>query len=177
MSWIVNLGTGAPASILAQNMLYANGVPDIVGPFNPKAGRVEWKSGATDGNYFGYAYTKVRDPQCASLATNLQTFCTLTAVANSSGDIVLENPRPGTQGNLGRMTTSLPGVWSLDTAVSKAFRFTESKRLQFRVDALNLFNHPYAAAPDLNINSAVPFGDIATKAGNRQFLAQVRLEF
>src|SRR5206468_5601005 len=31
--WIVNINSGAPTSIAAQSMLYANGTPDIVGPF------------------------------------------------------------------------------------------------------------------------------------------------
>jgi len=42
---------------------------------------------------------------------------------------------------------------------------------------LNIFNHPYAANPTLDINGDLPFGDIATKTGNRQFMAMVRLEF
>jgi len=33
------------------------------------------------------------------------------------------------------------------------------------MDALNIFNHPYAANPTLDINGDLPFGDIATKTG------------
>jgi len=46
------------------------------------------------------------------------------------------------------------------------------------MDALNVFNHPVPADPTLDINSTtVPFGNIATKAGARQFQAMMRLEF
>src|SRR4030095_13626975 len=91
-SWILDVGTGAPANITAQNMLYANGVPDVVGKFDPKSGSVAWREGAVAGNYFDYAYVKVRDPQCAAVAANLHPLCTLSAVADSSGNIVLRNP-------------------------------------------------------------------------------------
>jgi hypothetical protein len=47
MSWIVNLNSGDPQNIstytninnaaVGVNQLYANGVPDIVGPFDPKS--------------------------------------------------------------------------------------------------------------------------------------------
>ena len=96
VGWIIDLSSGIPTSILAQNMLYLNGVPDRVGPFDPGAGKVQWDNGALAGNYFGNAYTKVKDPQCGKIAASLQAICTLTAIANSSGNIVLQNPSPGT---------------------------------------------------------------------------------
>jgi len=187
MSWILDLGTGAPTNIYAQNQLYANGVPDIVGPFRQK-GKVQWNAGAVNGNYFGNAYTKVKDPQCLAIAASLRSFCTLNAVADSTGRVVLQNPQPGTRGTLGQNSIDLPGLWTLDGALSKAFNITETKRLRFRIDALDILNHPYpvfntpgftgpGADPTLNLNSTIQFGDITTKTGTRQFLAQWRLEF
>jgi hypothetical protein len=187
MSWILDIGTGAPTSIVAQNQLYANGVPDIVGPF-PRKGKVVWEGDAVNGNFFGNAYVKVRDPQCSRIATSLQTFCTLNAVADSTGRVVLQQPLPGTRGTLGLNSIELPGLWTVDMAMSKAFQIRESKRLRFRVDALNVFNHPYpvlntpgftgsGANPTLTLSSAIQFGDITNKTGNRQFLAQLRFEF
>jgi hypothetical protein len=177
MSWILNTTSGAPASITGANMLYANGVPDVVGPFNPSAGRVQWDDGAPAGNYFGDAYTKVSDPQCLSIASNLRSLCTLNAIADSSGQIVLQNPLPGTQGNLGRNVIELPGTWSLDGAMSKRFQVTESKTLQVRVDAINIFNHPQPANPTLGLGGSTEFGNIASKTGSRSFQAQLRLNF
>ncbi len=177
-SWILNLTSGAPTDIVAASMLYANGVPDVVGAFDSKAGKVSWDSGALSGNYFGDGYTKVADPQCSSIASNLQSLCTLNAIADASGNVVLQNPQPGTQGNLGQNTVELPGTWSLDGAMSKSFQLTESKTLQFRLDSLNILNHPQPANPSLTLSgSGTPFGNIASKTGNRSFQAQLRLSF
>jgi len=183
MSWIVDLTSGAPANIIAQNMLYANGVPDVVGKFDPK-GHADWKSGALSGNYFADKYSKVPDPQCRSIAASLQSLCTLTAIADQSGSIVLQNPLPGTRGNLGQNVIEWPGVWALDTAMSKSFQIREGKRLEVRLDATNILNHPQPVnptnspvTPDLNINSTAKFGEIPTKTGNRQFQARLRFEF
>jgi hypothetical protein len=60
--------------------------------------------------------------------------------------------------------------------MSKAFKIRESKTLRFRMDATNILNHPTPSNPTLSINSA-PFGNIASKSGNRQFQAVMRLEF
>ncbi|PYS33454.1 MAG: hypothetical protein DMG14_31815, partial [Acidobacteria bacterium] len=134
--------------------------------------------GAIAGNYFGDAYHKVTDPQCSTITSSLQSFCTVTAIADSSGKIVLQNPRPGTRGNLGQKVLELPGMWSLDGAISKSFRIREGKRFQVRMDATNILNHPVPADPNLDINNAdVPFGSINTKMGQRQFQLQLRLEF
>jgi hypothetical protein len=46
------------------------------------------------------------------------------------------------------------------------------------MDATNILNHPVPADPNLDINNAdVPFADIATKNGVRQFQLSLRLEF
>jgi hypothetical protein len=178
MSWILNLSSGEAGNIVAQSMLYNNGVPDVVGPFDPKNGKVRWADGAIAGNYFGDMYHKVTDPQCSTITSTLQSLCTLSAIADASGNIVLQNPRPGTRGNLGQKVIELPGMWSLDGAISKSFAISENRRFQIRMDATNILNHPVPADPNLDINNAdVPFGDIGTKNGVRQFQLQLRLEF
>ena len=111
------------------------------------------------------------------MAASLRSLCTIDAIADSSGNIVLQNPLPGTRGNLGQNVMEMPGSWTLDAAIRKSFRISEAKRLEFRVDAVNLMNHPQPAAPNLNINGNTPFGNIASKTGNRQFQAMVRLDF
>jgi hypothetical protein len=176
MTWIVDLASGTPTNITAQSMLYANGVPDVVGNFDG-SGKVFWKEGDGNGNYFGGKYKKVTDPQCATIAASIQSICTLTAIADQSNNIILQNPKPGTRGNLGQNTIEMPGSWTLDSSIVKRFKIDETKRLLFRIDAANILNHPQPSNPDLNINSNVTFGNISTKTGNRQFQAQVRLEF
>jgi hypothetical protein len=177
MTWFLNLSSGEPTSIEAQDMLYDSGVPDIVGPFDLKSARVQWADGAQAGNYFGGTYTQVGDPQCDRVAANIRSLCTLNAIADSSGNIVLQNPLPGRRGNLGQNILEMPGSWTLDAAIRKSFRISESKRLEFRLDAANLLNHPQPADPSLDINGDDPFGSIDSKTGNRQFQAMIRLDF
>jgi hypothetical protein len=138
---------------------------------------VQWEADALSGNYFGGKYTQVADPQCSAIASNLRSLCTLSAIADSSGGVVLQNPLPGTRGNLGRNVLEMPGVWTLDAAISKGFRIGEGRRIEFRIDALNVFNHPQPDSPILDINGGAEFGLIDGKGGNRQFQARVRLEF
>jgi len=176
-SFIVNLSTGQPGSIAAANMLYASGVADIVGPFT-SAGKVEWNG--QFGNFFGSnTLSKIPDPQCASVASELRQYCTLQAVVDTkAGRTVLQNPQPGRRGTLGRQTIELPGSWDFDAAMSKTVRLTESKRLQVRLDATNILNHPVPSNPTLNINSDNAFGLIEDKGDQRrQFKAQLRFTF
>ena len=44
--WIVNLNSGAPITITANNSLYGNARPDIVGPFPVKDGKVILRASA-----------------------------------------------------------------------------------------------------------------------------------
>jgi hypothetical protein len=158
-------------------MLYANGVPDVVGSFDPGKGKVQWEDGQTAGNYFGNAYRKVTDPQCSAIAVSLRSICTLSAIADSSGAVVLQNRLPGTRGNLGQYVIEQPGAWTVDASLGKKFRISESKAFTLRMDATNAFNHPQPANPNLDINSGL-FGNIATKMDTvRTFQAQMRIDF
>ena len=188
MSWIVNLNTGQPLSIAAQNMLYNNGTPDIAGPFDVKSAMVQFTGGPT-GSYFSRdAIRQVRDPQCDTVASNLRSLCSLSAVADAkSGQILLQNPLPGKRGTLGQRVMEGPGRWRFDASLSKAVRLTESKRLEFRMDAQNVLNHPdpqiaTAGASLLNLDINNPnfglfTGPNAKTTGHREFQAQLRLTF
>lgn len=186
--WIVNLISGAPINITAQNMLYAGGTPDVVGPFDSKAVGVRWGSGTTanSANYFAPgAYQSTQDPQCAAVTTaqNLSQFCTLQAVKDTrTNQIVLENPLPGRRGTLGQRAVEVPGVWRFDANMQKVLKLTESKTLEFRIDASDVLNHPEPGSPNFNINStSASFGQIngttAKSTLHRQFQAQLRLRF
>jgi hypothetical protein len=179
-------------------MLYGLGTPDVVGPFSSSDYLKSWANGSRSGNVFsdgnGNAlYSKVRDPQC--LNRNLVNadlgaagLCTLNAVANSSGQVVLQTPLPGTRGTMGQRTVEGLGTWSTDMAVQKKVSISESKSITVRLDATNVFNHPTPAigggffaatsgVPNLDLQSAVPFGDLNTKLGNREFQLKARLDF
>jgi hypothetical protein len=190
---ILNLNSGAPASVTAtyavagttyQTGLYANAVADVVGPFDLRNGSLRWgdpgPSGQLVGNYFAAgAFTKILDPQCGALAADLRPYCTLQGVADArSGQILLQNPKPGTRGTLGRQTIEVPGSWDFDANIGKTFRISENKSLQVRIDATNILNHPGPQTPILNLNSVNPFGYIAEKNNaRRQFQGMLRLSF
>jgi len=194
-SWILNLTSGAPSTIQAQSMLYGNGVPDVVGPFD-KSNKYSWVSTSTAGYLFSDGngkdlYTKVKDPQClntAIVAASLAASCTLNAVANSSGQVVLQTPLPGKRGTLGLNPIYTVGTRTADLAIQKRVRVSEGVSATVRLDATNVFNHPtpgteggfFAAAPavsDLNLQSGVPFGSYSSKVGSRQFQLKARVDF
>ncbi len=190
-SWILNLRTGTPLSVTAQSMLYANGVPDMVGQFDFDSVGVYWPHGAAAGNYFANKYHTIKDPQCSSISADLQSICTLQAIADDTGQVIFQNPKPGTQGNFGRNRMDGPGEWTLDMAMSKGVRITESTNFQIRLDANNLFNHPVpsyqsfgsgmriivAQPPIVDINNANPFGYLDNKVGTRTFQITARVNF
>jgi len=196
-SWIVNMSSGAPLNVSAQSMLYGNGVPDIVGPFDGNAYRAGWANGAPSGNIFTDSnnqplYSKVRDPQCSNtnyVMASLVALCTLNAVKNNStGQVVLQTPLPGNRGTLGRNTIEGLGSWTADMAIEKRLRLAETKTFTLRVDARNIFNHPTPAIPglfattpgsaDLNLTTTtLPFGAFSTKTGNRSFQLKARVDF
>ena len=204
MGWTYNAFSGAPASLTAQDMLYNNGTPDVVGSWNATGGQVHWGENVgaqqnVGGTYFGKVgtYQVVPDPQCLpggildrtdamgfNIRTGIQTGCPLTAIADSSGRIVLQNPLPGKRGTLGQRTITGPGSWTLDGSLSKSFQITESKQIQIRFDATNVLNHPNPfvtgganPTPVYSINNA-NFGTISAKGNqSRNFQGQLRFQF
>jgi hypothetical protein len=60
-------------------------------------------------------------------------------------------------------------------SVAKTFAFRETKSLEFRVIANNVFNHPNFSGIDTNLNSPT-FGQVTSVANMRQlqFLSRFR---
>jgi hypothetical protein len=172
---IVNLTSGAPMNISSGTTLYMSGTPDLAGDF-PRSGKVAWNAGETFGNYFGQQYQRVQDPQCRALASSLTQWCTINALADASGKIVLQTAAPGQFGALGLATIGGPGSWDFDLNMQKTIRVNESKRVTVRMDARNVLNHPTPGNPNLNMNSGT-FGQITTKTGNRTVQGQLRFDF
>jgi hypothetical protein len=196
VGWVADLSSGVPTSLATcaspctpgtgVNSLYANGTPDIVGPFDLKSAGIRWgtvttSTGQVNGSYFDLTkYKVVKDPQCNAVAPALASLCTLQAIADAStGQIVLQNPQPGRRGTLGQYVIRGPELPRIDGNISKSFHITESKTMQFRLDAYNVMNHPLAAAPNVNINGtgATAFGTIVNKTGQRRFQGSLRLNF
>jgi hypothetical protein len=198
LGFIYNISSGDPRTInTTTNFLYANGRPNIVGPWTNPKGEIRWNG--QNGSFFADEYATYTDPQCANVTAldGLQAQCSLRGLAivvpqGTAGSIplssgkfgipVLENPLPGQQGNLGAATMNSYPKWRLDGNLSKTFQVTESKTLQLRVDATNIFNHPQpgnggAIGANPNLGFTDNFGQFTTKTGSRTFQARLRLTF
>jgi len=194
-SWIVNLSSGAPGNISAQSMLYSLGVPDIVGPFDIKDVRSSWANGAAAGNLFSDGnnqplYTKVRDPQCTNgnyVAPSLSGFCTLNALRNSSGQIVLQTPLPGNRGTFGQNRLENLGTWTADMASKNVFKLPRQElhrscRCDECVQSSDSGYQRRILCGDWRNSRLEPakrcsFGIFNNKIGNRRFQLKARVDF
>jgi hypothetical protein len=82
-------------------------------------------------------------------------------------------------GNAGRTFGNGPGAVSLDSSLLKDFSLADRVTAQFRVEALNVLNHPNFANPDTRFGSAT-FGQITSLvSGNQSRILQlgVHLQF
>ncbi|MBZ5510956.1 MAG: TonB-dependent receptor [Acidobacteriia bacterium] len=88
------------------------------------------------------------------------------------------SPTNGTFGNVGRNSLSGPGAFTLDTALSRKFIFSETKELALRLDTFNLLNHPVLGNPVTSLNNTANVGRIQTQNGfGRTFQAAVKFSF
>jgi hypothetical protein len=90
---------------------------------------------------------------------------------------LFSNNALGTPGNASRRYFHGPGMENFDMALLKNLRLTESKTLQFRLEAFNVFNHAQFFGPqsvDGNISSGT-FGQVVSAAAPR--LVQVGAKF
>jgi Carboxypeptidase regulatory-like domain len=69
-------------------------------------------------------------------------------------------PAVGTWGNLGRDVLRAPGLFQIDSALSKRIPVSERMAVELGVEGFNLLNHPQLAAPAANISSTSNFGKI-----------------
>jgi hypothetical protein len=66
-------------------------------------------------------------------------------------------PAPGTFGDMDRGSLIGPGMWNVDASLFKRFHFGDTKNLEFRIEATNVFNHVTLGDPDTTIG--VPGND------------------
>lgn len=91
---------------------------------------------------------------------------------------VFFNTNPGETGNLGRTIVNGPKYFNINAALLKNIRFTETMRLQFRVEAFNLLNNVNFVQNTqfANINSTA-FGQITGAFGPREMQFALRFEW
>jgi carboxypeptidase family protein/TonB-dependent receptor-like protein len=92
-------------------------------------------------------------------------------------------PAAGFYGNLGRNTVTEPGLTAVDFTLVKTTPLAEQKKLEFRAEFFNLFNHANFGLPVLNVfnSSRVRSGNAGTITGtstsNRQIQLGMKLIF
>jgi len=70
-----------------------------------------------------------------------------------------------------------PRSLGFDMNIVKRFRIDEGRQFEFRVDAINVLNHPNFGTPNTNINGINTFGRITTATGSRRFVINTRINF
>jgi Carboxypeptidase regulatory-like domain len=107
----------------------------------------------------------------AGVANTVQYFSNFTNALNA-----FTAPIAGGPGN--RNIVYGPGLWDLDLDLLKDFTmpWSENQKLQFRADAINVFNHPSFDNPEANLINPGTFGNISSTASTSRQL-QLGLKF
>ncbi len=180
VSGIFSSISGQPLSITtARRTLDSRGninTPDLVGALPDGLGSVHRGDGFVE-FFQGLATPKASTPNFGGNATLAGRF-TNQVVVNSAGNIILQNPQPGTAGNLGLSQAGVegPGRLGLDMALQKRTRIKESTTFTIRADAVNVLNRPIWSNPNTDINSS-SFGRITTATGSRTIILNARIDF
>src|SRR5713101_3925329 len=96
---------------------------------------------------------------------------------------VFTQPPGGQTGNVSRNLFEGPGQTNVDFAAMKSFAIGESRRIQFRADFFNLFNHPQFNLPSSNIQfqggavTSSTVGTIGSDSNRNPRLIQLALRF
>ncbi len=101
----------------------------------------------------------------------------LPSGAPFSGQVFF-NTLPGQTGNIGRALIDGPRFFNINMALLKSIKFTESMRIQLRMEAFNVLNNVNFVQNTqfANIN-ATNFGQITTAFGPRELQFAARFEF
>jgi len=82
-------------------------------------------------------------------------------VSNYLNPLAFGQSSLGTLGNMGPGNILGPGIWQLDTAISRAFQFRETQKLEIRVEMFNITNSFRMKDPDPNFGSGT-FGQVTS---------------
>ena len=190
VSGIFSWNTGQPLSITtARRTLDSRGngtttlsvnTPDLVGKLPDGLGKVRKGDGFVE--YLqGLSAQRAPTPDFGGNAAVANRFSNQVIVDNS-GNIVLQNPQPGTAGNLGLALSGLEGPARLgfDLALQKRTRLRERTTFTIRADAVNVLNKPIFDNPNTDINST-SFGRITqhplNTTGARTITINARIDF
>ena len=156
VSAILTYNSGVPFTVTAPvstfDQFTTGQTPNVTGPLPKSTGQLQF-NGA--GACYFCNWTQIRDPNIGLLTPSLASQSTLLA-RQGPGGVMLENPLPGTLGNLAQTFFTTPNFFDLDVSLTKHFRITERFNFELRTDWLNATNHPdfSNATIDASINDA-----------------------
>ena len=147
-----------------------------MGAFPGDLGKVEVGNGFVQ--YFSNLKTQAAAQPNFGGDSTLPGRFTNQVVVDQSGNVILQNPQPGTTGNTAVNLPGVkgPGALGLDMALSKKVRINEKTMFTLRADAINILNKPQWGLPNTNINSTT-FGRITAATGSRAVLLNARVDF
>src|SRR6185295_3147226 len=115
--------------------------------------------------------------QFVGMVTRAKQLGPRTACGPNNG-VVISNTQWWCDGTSGRNALTGPGYVNFDLGLHKAFKVTENSKLQFQVNAFNVFNHPNFGRPGGNLNSAATIGKSTfTINGARVMQMALRFDF
>jgi hypothetical protein len=105
-----------------------------------------------------------------------------TDVCVSPGDVHwVEGTRLPNASTVGRNTLRAGGINNFDVTLFKSFSFAETRRLEFRWEAFNVFNHPqFTQIPERSVFTSPPSRFLNrdfTNSGTRSMWMQMKLVF
>jgi hypothetical protein len=177
---IMNFNSGAPLTLTAtgtQTISNVAGQPNIVGELPKEMGQI---TKVSNGVVYFDGFTQITDPAVSRVTAlnGLNTAFSNKAIRAPNGQLVLVNPEPGEVGTYGLATLKGPRSLSLDMNMIKRFKlYGETTNFEFRIDAINILNHPNFGTPVTNINANNTFGRITTATGSRRFVINTRVNF
>jgi hypothetical protein len=97
-------------------------------------------------------------------------------VVDQSGNIIFQNPVPGTTGNTSQRWFEGPSNLRVDAALTKKIQINETRAFTIRADAVNFLNRPVWGNPNTDMNSNA-FGRITSATGSRTITISGRFDF
>jgi len=126
-------------------------------------------SGSQRANYVPGQTIALRDPTSLEWF-NTAAFCYSTTSASCS------NPNGSVYGDAGRNIIEGPGQFSLNMALSKTIQIRETRALEFRLQATNVFNNVVFSAINTTVNS-LAFGEVTSVGSMRKLTMAARFRF
>ncbi len=173
--------SGAPTTFSTSDGQTFN--TNLTNPYATALGPLPSGSVYKSGNNVLYftGLTQVQDPTAKLLPSNLQSLSSLYAIAGANGNILLQNPAPGSLGELSPTSIRGLGSFTLNLQLSKPVVISSERNIvmTFRGDAINLLNKPIwslGTTTTLNIDST-SFGQITSASGARSINLTVRVTF